>query len=275
MRHRTVRALLIVASFAVALAAAGPAGAAWPIRPPLPTPPPPPALDEETLARLVIFGFALGEEPAVVAVGDLGGGLQIQPGGALALTLGVYECCYVFEPVKVRAVWSVAPPDGARVDPASGLLEIDEEVPSGSRFTVRAEVAGGQRVVEAEVAVFTPEANPLVGVWREEAQLDCASGAEIAPASPIGEVVFKADGTFSVTWVPFEIYQDYWGSYAFDLARGKLELTIAGGNYVPPDLDGSGRFALDAAGQLLLTDLWLGTPPDGAGPANCGHRLVG
>ena len=119
--------------------------------------------------------------------------------------------------------------------------------------------------------VFTPEANPLVGLWREAAQIDCATGNEFVPTTQIGELVFGADGTFGVTWFPFEVYKDYWGTYRFDLAAGTLELVVEGGNYVPRDVDGSGRFRFDATGRLILTDLWLGTPHDGTGAPSCGH----
>jgi hypothetical protein len=249
-----------------------PVAAAWP-RPPRPVESTPAPLDDETLGRLVIFAFAPGEEPAVVPVGSLDGGLQTQPGGSLALTLGVYECCYFFEPVAVSARWSVVP-EGAHIDATTGLLTIEPTTVNGSVFHVRAEVEGGRRIVEAEVAVFTPAANPLVGLWREEAQLACTTGAEVVPAQPIEEIVFNADGTFTVTWLPFEVYTDYWGVYEFDLARGTLELTVEGGNYVPPEVDGSGRFALDAGGRLVLTEIWLGSP-QGGGPTNCGHILAG
>jgi hypothetical protein len=74
--------------------------------------------------------------------------------------------------------------------------------------------------------------------------------------------------------VPFEIYHDYWGTYGYDLAQGTLDLSDAEGNYVPPDLDGSGSFSIDEQGQLTLGDLWLGSPRDGGGEPNCGHRFV-
>jgi hypothetical protein len=275
-RRTTSPLLLVLLTVALMLpVAAAPAAAAWPPPPTAPTPAIADRLDEETLQRLTIFAFPPGIEPATIPVGSLDGGLQTWPGGTLALTLGFFECCYFFHPVAARAVWSIAPADGAVIEPETGLLTIDLATPSGSVFTVRADVENGRRIVEAEVAVFTPDANPLVGWWREGAQMTCDTGADVVPAEPIEEVVFDAAGTFTVTWFPFEVYKDYWGTYAFDLERGTLDLTIEGGNYVPPDVDGSGRFAADGVGQLLLTELWLGTPPNGTGPANCGHRLFG
>ena len=60
----------------------------------------------------------------------------------------------------------------------------------------------------------------------------------------IGELEFRADGTFSVTWVPFETYRDYWGRYTLDLRTGRLNLQVETGNYVPPDVDGDGTFCV-------------------------------
>lgn len=236
-------------------------------------------VDEATLQGLAVFGFAPGETPHTVAVATLGSAIGLRPGATIALVLGVfdYEVCGIgircFVPVPVAATWSVTPTAGAGIEPATGLLTIDPATASGRVFTVRADVEGGRRVVTAEVHVYTPGANPLVGVWAEVAQLPCGGGAEVAPDVPIAELVFAADGTFAVTWRPFESYVDYWGTYAFDLERGTLDLVVTGGNDVPPDVDGQGRFGLDATGQLVLRELWLGTPAGGGGPANCGHRF--
>jgi hypothetical protein len=93
----------------------------------------------------------------------------------------------------------------------------------------------------------------------------------VAPEEPIGELQFRADGTLSVTWMPFEVYRDYWGSYQYDSKGGTLDLAIEGGNYVPEDVDGSGSFAIDEDGRLVLKDMWLGTWMRSTGGANCGH----
>src|SRR2546422_6744756 len=55
---------------------------------------------------------------------------------------------------------------------------------------------------------YTPESNPLVGGWREEWQVACGSEERRAPAEPIRELIFLADGRFSVTWRPFEVNHD-------------------------------------------------------------------
>lgn len=119
------------------------------------------------------------------------------------------------------------------------------------------------------------EDNPLArGYWKEEAQFACNTGEEVSPERPIQELLFEADGTFSVTWTPFERYRDYWGEYSYDTGQGTLDLTVTGGNNVPPDVDGSGTFAFDTQGRLILTDIWLGSFSDQATSANCGHRFI-
>jgi hypothetical protein len=233
-------------------------------------------LDAAMVAALTIMGFPPGEEPSIVITE--GAGLPLQPGGMTDLVLGVfdYEVCGVgfrcFVPVAASATWSIAPAEGASIDPNTGILTIAPGTPSGSVFIVRAAVEGGRHVVETHVNVFTPEANPLIGIWRAEAQLSCDTGAEVIPQEAIEELIFFADGTFTVTWFPFESYKDYWGTYTFDLAQGTLELAVTGGNSIPPDVDGEGRFALDATGLVL--ELWLGTPSTESGPPDCGHRFV-
>ncbi len=216
-------------------------------------------LDEDTLNRLRL---------------SMDQSVGMQPGTTHAFSLGVLECCYSFVPVEACATWSVHPAEGASIDPDTGLLTVDPTTPSGSVFTVSADVENGRRVVSVEVHVFTPQDNPLVGIWKEEAQFACGTGEEAAPEKPIRELRFQADGSFSVTWTPFEVYKDYWGTYTYDLEQGTLELGITGGNYIPDDVDGSGLFSLDEQGRLILRDMWLGSPHEGTGPANCGHRFA-
>jgi hypothetical protein len=90
-------------------------------------------------------------------------------------------------------------------------------------------------------------------------------------------MIFEADGTFTVTWFPFEVYKDYWGTYTFGLEQGTLTLTIDTGNYIPEEFDGEGTFTFEEGGRLVLRDIWLGASPDkeGAVAAQCGHVLYG
>src|SRR5262249_47999177 len=83
----------------------------------------------------------------------------------------------------------------------------------------------------------TPPA--FVGTWHQF-EADCPG------AAPVRELIFKADGHYSVTWTPFETYQDYWGDWRYDVRTHVLTLTVAYGNYVPPDLVLSGVVSADA-----------------------------
>jgi hypothetical protein len=101
------------------------------------------------------------------------------------------------------------------------------------------------------------------------------TGAEVpADPDPIREIAFRTNGSFTVTWLPFETYVDYWGSYTLDPDAGTIEMIIDHGNYVPQDVDLSGSFHIDASGDLVLRDIWFGTDKISTGTAACGHRLT-
>ena len=201
--------------------------------------------------------------------------LQMQPGETRTLSLGFIACCYIFEPVSVNTTWLVEPEDGATIDPSTGELAIDPGTSTGSVFTVHANVENGRRIISVEIHIYTPEAEPLIRIWSENAQLACDSDVEIAPIEPIRELIFRADGTFSVTWTPFEVYFDYWGNYTYDPVQETLSLSVGGGNYLPDDVDLSGTVEFDGAGRLLLMGMWLGTRSDSSAATVdvCGQRF--
>lgn len=160
------------------------------------------------------------------------------------------------------AAWWVEPTEGANFDADAAV------------FTVSADVGDGRRLVSIEVHIYTPEYNPLVGTWREEARFACSTGEEGVPQHLIGELRFRADGTFTVTWTPFEVYGDYWGTYAHESTQGRLGLSITGGNYVPEDIDSGGTFSIDEEGRLVLSDMWPGSPGEGTDLPGCGYRFL-
>ena len=115
----------------------------------------------------------------------------------------------------------------------------------------------------------------IVGSWHEEARFDCATGAELpAEPAPIGEIVFTDVGTFSVTWTPFEWYEDYEGAYVVDSEAGTIEMTVMGSNYLPADTDLAGSYYIDGEGKLVLEDIWFGTDANATATPACGHRLA-
>lgn len=117
---------------------------------------------------------------------------------------------------------------------------------------------------------------PLIGTWSEEVYFGCSEGGEAAVENQIEELVFRADGTFGVTWRPFESYVDYWGTWQASPEDGSLALHVDGGNFVPADLDLEGFYSFASNGELVLKELWLGSYPHTTyvhGPG-CGYRFA-
>ncbi|KCZ57110.1 hypothetical protein [Hyphomonas chukchiensis] len=131
-------------------------------------------------------------------------------------------------------------------------LTVSQGAPLGTDLTITAQV--GSQAVSGKLRIDLPAgAGPLVGTWRQRAE-DCPQ------AEPVREFVFQAEGQFSVTWAPFESYQDYWGTYAFDPESERLVLQVEAGNHIPSDTELAGK--VDLAGDVLdLGELFLGTPP--------------
>ncbi len=109
----------------------------------------------------------------------------------------------------------------------------------------------------------------IVGVWTQSDWKLCTPASKITSAdmdAPIDDLVFRADGTFSVTWrgggarttsVPPDVVPDYGGRYTLDAARGGIHLLV--GSASPPrDFTSDGTFRL-AHNQLTLKEAWLGT----------------
>lgn len=213
------------------------------------------------------------EQIGKLAFDAFGNAIAAQPGDVIPLALGLLECCTTLEPVEVCASYSLEPAEGATYDAAAGTLTISADTPTGTTFVLSADVEDGRATVTAQISVYTPEANPLVGVFHEIGQIPCkGNDAEIPPEPVLNELWFHSDGTFSATWEPFETYFDYWGTYTHDVASGALDLKVDGGNYVPPDVDGAGSFRFDGE-QLVLEDIWLGSAQAFTGKPACGHRL--
>jgi hypothetical protein len=197
---------------------------------------------------------------------------QMQPGTSRDFDVLQIECCYIPNPVAMCESWSVSPEgQGATID-ENGVFTLESTVENGATFLVQATLGDGS-TISTTVYVYTPEGNPLVGTYSEAAQISCTDGMEVPPDEPIGEVRFLADGTFNVTWTPFEVYVDYWGPYTYDLGTGAITLTATGGNYIPDDLDGEGFFEVNSEGDLILTDMWLGSPQFATVTTQCGHRF--
>jgi hypothetical protein len=121
-----------------------------------------------------------------------------------------------------------------------------------------------------EEAANIAEKKAVVGTWGQTGWKLCKPAAQLAPSGtdpPVDALVFKPDGTFSVTWrgggahttgVPHVDIPDYQGRYEVSPKSGSIQMRIEGGLFVPADFSGQGSFRL-SANQLTLRNVWLGT----------------
>lgn len=105
-------------------------------------------------------------------------------------------------------------------------VRVDADAPEGQAVFVNGTV--GEARISGRIVVYRPESLPLVGFWSQRSE-------ECEGREPMRELSFSGDGTFTATWMPFEVYRDYWGRFSYDTASGELVLTPEGGNYVPDD----------------------------------------
>lgn len=124
-------------------------------------------------------------------------------------------------------------------------LRIHDDAPLGVMTIVSADYQ--DHSIAGRIAIYDPDTMPLVGFWSQNTQ-------ECDPDSIIRKLVFNADGTFSVTWEPFEVYKDYWGDYTFDTQSGQLTLDVKSGNVDVLDLSsGTVKFQAEPRSLTLET----------------------
>jgi len=109
----------------------------------------------------------------------------------------------------------------------------------------------------------------LAGEWWQSGWKLCTPVPQLGPDdldTPIDTLIFKADGTFSVTWpgaprttgVPHATVPDYYGRYTLQPSRGYFQIHIDGGRFVPRDVVDKGMFGI-ADGKLTVRNAWFGT----------------
>jgi hypothetical protein len=160
-------------------------------------------------------------------------------------------------PLKCTSGWSVTGP--ATLSPDRTRVTIAPDAPAGSTVTIAFRHDG--KPVEARFKVVAKDEVVLTGRYSQRSLEGCS-----AP-EPVRELEFQPENRFAVTFLPFETYRDYWGTYSFDPATKRLRLAVEGGNFVPPNLDLDGEAEL-AEGRLRLKDLFLGSR-DGAPRSGC------
>lgn len=196
---------------------------------------------------------------------------SLRPGESIRFAVGEWKCCVFFEPVMVATEWNIEPQEAGAII-KDGTFTLSKVALPGDRVLIQAKVDMTSQL-EALVAVYTDEFNPLVGTWREERQIMC-DGQEQNPDEPFQELVFRADGRFTLTWHPFEVYTDYVGTYVYDAVTLALLLHIDGGNYVPEQTDLEGTIVVQSKDQIRLENIFLGIRSPSKTQANvCGHII--
>ena len=151
-------------------------------------------------------------------------------------------------PLRCTSDWTVSGP--ARLSADRTRLEIDPDAPPGAMISVGFRHAG--KAVGAELRVVARDEVVLTGTRSQRSAEGCEA------ADPVRELVFRPQNRFAVTFLPFETYQDYWGTYEFDSVTGRLVLKVEGGNSIPPGLDLEGKAGLES-GRLTLSEMFLGS----------------
>jgi hypothetical protein len=196
--------------------------------------------------------------------------LELAPGASVSLEAYWTDRPHSFERAPRHCVTDIAvSPEGIVQLDADGLtMRVADDAPASALVTITGRL--GDQPLEAQIRVVRPEEAPLGGNWRQ-ASATCSDG--VVPA-PIQELVFDATGGFSVTWTPFEVYKDYWGTYRFDPAVKSFSAEVEGDNQRPANLDLSGTASV-VGDELILEDLWLGDPSRmAAGASRCSYRFV-
>ena len=168
-------------------------------------------------------------------------------------------------PRGCTARWRVDAGAPATID-RRGRLTIAPSAAVGTAFMVYARV--GRDSARVSVSVVDPRPNPIAGMWHETAPARCTREGAL---EPVRELELRRNGGFSLTFMPFESYVDYWGHYTYDSATGALALRVEGGNSLPadPDLQGTARVV---DGHLVLEGMWLGQPQSVA-PRTCTYTF--
>ena len=162
---------------------------------------------------------------------------------------------HLWYPVEVGCLRSL------QVSPASASLEWRDgqlwltPAPEGETTI---EGTWAMKTIKGAVLAYDAAANPLVGRWSQRRE-DCPGGGRV------GELVFRADGSMSLTYQPFERYVDYWGGYEYDAASGTLSVNPTGGNFVPGDI---------AAGSVTVEGDALTLDGASLGSTSAGQRCT-
>jgi len=217
-------------------------------------------------AAAIILGPARQDEPPCEAYDsdDLTIGIAIapgRPGGEIAIHANRGLHGMIGVPLKCFSRWTSSNP-AVTVAPERQRVIIGPDATPGEDVEILGTL--GARTVRARFRIAPAEGPVLTGFWSQ-ASVDCGGPV---PRDPLGELRFNSDGRFAVTFVPFEVRQDYWGSVAYDPAAGRIGFVIERGNTVPVNLMLSGQARVEDNNRLALDGVYFGgldvaTPAEG------------
>ena len=61
----------------------------------------------------------------------------------------------------------------------------------------------------------------------------------------------------SITYMPFETYKDYWGTYSLTDDRNQIQIVIEGGNTLPGFDEATGNFVEERSNEIRITGIRL------------------
>jgi hypothetical protein len=160
-------------------------------------------------------------------------------------------------PLKAKVRWSIEPAaKGIAIDPDSGKITVDADVPHGAAATIHADVNHGQRKLQAKLFAFRQELLPLVGNWRVDPKVACGEKQEMQAPGPRQSGLAGKDWKFHVDgqfWVGREL-----GIAAGIFLSGKYEHTLKNRQLVlvpkwPANKQNSSwEYSLEENGKKLL-----------------------
>jgi hypothetical protein len=165
-----------------------------------------------------------------------------------------------------------------QIQKLTAYIKVARQVQPGAGFSSLLVRAGGREYsIEATPEIGTLLQNALetvfkqalAGYWRQSGWKLCKPAAQLTASDidpPIDQLVFRADGSFSVAWPggprttgPGHVtIPDYDRRYTISLTLGTIRMSVEGGNPVPRDFSGDGGFRINMD-HLTLSNVWLGT----------------
>lgn len=171
-------------------------------------------------------------------------------------------------PDELLTHWRASPEGAATFSSDGTQVTVSETAPAGADLKLTALFCGKEEV-STTVPIVAWDEPVIVGYWKQ-ASADCTQLTP--PHDSVKELAFDADGSFSVTYQPFESYRDYWGKHRFDYKTNTLELSVTGGNATPGWSKRSGKARLENEKRLVLEDIYLGLAGDTQ--ATCSYVFV-